>query len=108
MLNHLQIKTIRRTTIAHESRLPLVFSALADANRFTIFKLLLDRQDLCVSDIANIVAISVPAASQQLKFLELAGLVKRQRNGQMICYEARSRDPLIRSIIKVLQVNTMS
>lgn len=105
MLTSPQVKTIQKNHAAVDDRLPLIFAALGEPGRFRIFKLLTNYQDICVTDIANILGISVPAASQQLKFMELSGIVKRQRSGQMICYELRTRDPLVRSIIKLLQVN---
>lgn len=85
-----------------DERMPLIFSALGDPGRYKIFKLLTKKQDVCVTDVASILGISVPAASQQLKILERTGLVRKIRDGQVICYVVKKDDPVIESIIKVL------
>lgn len=78
------------------------FSALAEPGRLKIFKLLMKRRDICVSEVAEIMKISVPAASRQLKILETAGLVRRVRNGQMICYVINQSEPIVKAIKKFL------
>lgn len=82
-------------------RLPALFRALADPRRFQMFRLLLKRKDLCVSEIADIFKISVPAASQQLKVLERSGLIRPMRVGQSLCYEVRKSDSLVKSILRI-------
>ncbi|MCH8748150.1 winged helix-turn-helix transcriptional regulator [Patescibacteria group bacterium] len=37
----------------------------------------------------NVFNMSASAASQQLKLLELSGLVSRERHGQMTCYQVK-------------------
>lgn len=63
-----------------------IFSALGDANRLKIIKLLASDRDLCVSEVASEVGITVAGISQHMKILEKAGLVVPQRKGQKICY----------------------
>lgn len=87
-----------------EQNLPHIFSALSDPGRFQIFKLLLEQEDICVSQVAVLSGISVPAASRQLKILELTGLVRRERRGQTICYKIQKKDPLIKAIIKLVKM----
>lgn len=102
MLTKEEIHAVRRATAAAEEQLPLMFNALSDMGRYRIFKLLLQRHDLCVTDVANVLNISVPAASQQLRIMELSGLVKKERMGQMTCYSVRADNPLVKSIIKII------
>jgi len=102
MLSPTKIKNIQRGERNSAANLPVMFEALGEWSRFRIFKLLAAYQDLCVTDVANVLGISVPAASQQLKVLERTGLVRRQRNGQMICYELNRTNPNIRSIISMV------
>jgi ArsR family transcriptional regulator len=87
-----------------KDRLAFVFEALGDPTRLNIFKLLSkEKKDLCVTDIANVFKISVPAASYQLKILEMVGLIERERMGQMTCYTLREKDPLVRNVLKIIQ-----
>ena len=60
-------------------------------------------QDLCVTDIAKICDMSVPAISYQMKVLEVVGLVRRDRMGKMICYELKKEDPLVKRVLKIIQ-----
>lgn len=102
MLTREEVRMARRDIAAEEEPLPFMFNALSDMGRYRIFKLLLVRHDLCVTDVANVLDISVPAASQQLRIMELSGLVKKERMGQMTCYCVREDDPLVKSIIKII------
>lgn len=102
MLSKDQVRAVRRDVTREDSRLPAVFQALGDDTRFRIFYLFTQHKDLCVTDVANILGISVPAASQQLRMMEFAGLVKKERMGQMMCYCIREDDPLVKSVIKMI------
>lgn len=79
-----------------------IFNALGDFNRLRVFKLLLSRKEYCVSELAGILGVSVPAVSQQLRLLERSGLVTRERRGQMICYKVRSGNPAVKLIIDLI------
>ena len=103
MLNKSKIKIVQKSLLKDDNRLEFVFQALSDATRLKIFRLLLKQKDVCVTDIANIMGISVPAASHQLKFMEMAGLVKRDRMGKIICYKLRKEDSFVKKILKVIQ-----
>ena len=104
MLNSAQVTKIKKSIGGDKSeQLPFMFSALGDAGRFRVFTLLTEHKDICVTDIANVLGISVPAASQQLKILEMSGLVRRERSGQIICYHLKNDNPVVKLIIKMLQ-----
>jgi DNA-binding transcriptional ArsR family regulator len=105
MLTQEQILVLRKEEVQADRGLAGVFGALSDLSRFRMFRLLLKERDLCVTDIANVMDISVPAASQQLRILETSGLVSRQRRGQMICYTVRQQEPLVKAVIKILTVS---
>ena len=102
MLNSVQVNEAKKIISDDSQELPLAFNALSDPGRFSIFKLLLQKNDLCVTDIANVLGISVPAASQQLKIIELSGLVRKCRNGQMICYSVKRENPIVRSLVRIV------
>jgi DNA-binding transcriptional ArsR family regulator len=101
MLTKEDISGIKKSIAKEDERTPVILGALADRSRFRIFKLLMRYQDLCVTDIAGILEVSVPAASQQLRILEMAGLVKKHRRGQMICYEVKKDNSLLKFIVRI-------
>ncbi|MBI2048157.1 MAG: winged helix-turn-helix transcriptional regulator [Parcubacteria group bacterium] len=98
MLSKAQIENIRHEKENSVSPLPSIFKGLGDKTRFQIFMLLQKHGELCVTDVARIFSISVPAASHQLKILEMTGLVRRTRMGQMICYEVETKNPVVHVI----------
>jgi len=85
-----------------DAQLPVIFNALGDATRLRIFRILLRQPGICVSEIATELGVSVPAASYQLKMLETAGFVRRERQGQKVCYVVRREDPLVKQILRLL------
>lgn len=103
MLSRVQLHEIRAAVGQGSPRLLPVFAALSDPGRFRIFRLLSQQQqhELCVTDVARVLQVSVPAASQQLKVLELSGLVRKQRVGQMMCYALKRDTPLVRSLMRL-------
>lgn len=102
MLNKDEIKNIRFDIGKQGADAAVIFDALGDPTRFRIFRLLAEHGELCVTDIANVFEITMPAASQQLKILELTDLVEWKRMGQMICYRINKKNPITKSIIKIL------
>lgn len=101
MLTIAQVKKIRRQ-LGQSERLVDSFAVLGDANRFRIFKLLAQQSDLCVTDVAGILDVSVPAVSQQLRIMELCGLVKKERHGQMVCYCLAKDNEVVRMLSSVI------
>jgi DNA-binding transcriptional ArsR family regulator len=95
------LNDIRRELASDNEMIPALFNALSDSGRFRLFMLLSKRADLCVSDAAAVLGISVPAASQQLKILEMAGLVHRERLGQKCSYHVRKKDPVVSAIVRL-------
>lgn len=87
---------------SREEKWPEIMSVLSDPVRFRILKLLLDDQEACVTDIAKVFKMSVPAASHQLKALERGGILKLERQGQMKCYAVNREDSDIHSLLKLL------
>lgn len=105
MLSSNVIKTIRKEVKKEDDSLVRIFHALSDPGRFKMFKLLATQPELCVTDVAKIFNISLPAASVQLKILEMSGLVKRERMGQMICFFLNRNNHLVRSLVKLTNLN---
>jgi len=103
MLNNSEIQKIRNITKeVKKERLPLIFGALGDPTRLCIFKILLKYKNLCVTDISRICKLSVAAVSHQLKLLEMVGLVVKERDGKMICYEIKQDDGIVKLIAEIV------
>jgi len=103
MLSKTQVEKIQSESGKKDKVLSLVFNALSDPSRLQIFKILLERNDVCVSDIANILNVSVPAASRQLSILESSGLVEKVRQGQSTCFRVQKENTITNSLIEVLK-----
>ena len=62
-----------------------LFKGFCDPTRVHILSLL-ERQELCVTDIADAVALSQSAISHQLRILKQMQLIKFRREGKNILY----------------------
>jgi len=67
----------------HSTELDLVFGALADATRRGILAHVARHDTASVNDLVALFDLSQPAISKHLKVLEHAGLVHRDRDGQL-------------------------
>ncbi|OHA65831.1 MAG: hypothetical protein A3D64_00145 [Candidatus Wildermuthbacteria bacterium RIFCSPHIGHO2_02_FULL_49_9] len=103
MLAQKELVRIQKSFRGDKDRLPLVFAALGDPTRLKIFRLLSEKKDLCVTDVAKVCGMSVAAASHQLRLLEFVELAHRERMGKMICYELRKDDPLVKKVMSIIQ-----
>lgn len=63
-----------------------LFKAIAEENRAKITFALLNADELCVCDIANIIGITVANASHHLRTLHNAGIVKFRKEGKLAFY----------------------
>lgn len=63
-----------------------------DPTRIRIFCLLFKHEEICVSDIAEGLGMSISAVSHQLQLLKDNGLVETKRMGQNICYSLHEND----------------
>ena len=103
MLAQTQIEKLRRRLKKdYDKKLPLIFSALGDHCRFFIFQFLIMQKEACVTDVSRICNITMSAASQQLKTLEMSGIVVKERMGQMVCYKLHEEDIFIKSLVRLL------
>jgi ArsR family transcriptional regulator len=60
--------------------------ALGDETRQRILRVLVDGQELCVSDIVDAFDVSQPTISHHLNVLRQLGLVTRRRQGKQVFY----------------------
>lgn len=103
MLNPKELEKLNKLVdIKKNERLAIIFNALSDPNRCKIFRILVSqgKEGLCVTDVAKLLKISPPAASQHLKILIITGLLVRQKMGQKVNYYASEDDPLVKLIIR--------
>lgn len=103
MLARTRTLSLRKEIIFEDSLLTDVFAALGDRMRLRIFVMLLRYEDLCVTDLANVLEISVSAVSQHLRILEQAGLVQRQRQGQRACYYIQRKAEVVKGIARLVE-----
>lgn len=104
MLTPNQIQEVQQiVSCDQKERLQKLFQILGEPNRFRLFRLLALFNDLCVTDLAQILELSLPSVSHHCRVLELAGLVKRIRMGKLICYEVQADDPAVGVIIQLIQ-----
>ena len=101
MLTERQVTKLQ-TKFRKEDSLPDFFDALSDKTRFRIFTMIMTHHYLCVTDVSEVLDISMPAASQQLKVLEKVGLIERERVGQSICFEINKKNSRVKTVIKMM------
>ena len=102
MLSEEQIRKIQKGLVDEDSSLQLVFSVLGDTTRFRIVQLLSVHHELCVTDLAKILQMSMPAVSQHLRILELSDVVDKERMGQMICYMLKKSNSAVGAVLTLL------
>ncbi len=85
------------------ARMTNALAALGEPNRCLIFRALLKRRDVTVGDIASIVEVSLPLASQHLKILLQAGLLERVKRGKEVYYHVNHSDALAVALEKAVE-----
>ncbi len=103
MLSPKTISKLRRELKTGKSRYSLLFRALAEPNRLRLFQLLAHQPGICVTELAAILKLTVPAVSQHLKILEMSGLIRKERRGQLSCYQIQRNKPLTQTLIRLLR-----
>jgi DNA-binding transcriptional ArsR family regulator len=98
MLTDKLISKIRKNFNGTDQR--VIFKILGDTNRYRIFDMLAKQPRIAVSDIAKILKISKPLASQHLKILEQAKILEKEKQGQKVYYKLKANNVIARSIIR--------
>jgi ArsR family transcriptional regulator, lead/cadmium/zinc/bismuth-responsive transcriptional repressor len=84
-----RVKAARKIIAEEEDLLPALvdlYKLLGNAARLKIL-LTLRLGELCVCDLANVLNLSVPATSHQLKLLRVHGWVRMRNDGKMVYYQ---------------------
>ena len=76
-----------------------LFKGFADPTRVHILSLLMEKEELCVTQIAEEVEISQSAVSHQLRLLKQMHLIKFRRDGKNILYSLA--DEHVRTILRM-------
>lgn len=101
MLNMITVKSARTKLNKNDEHVIHILQVLGDTSRYKMFKILLEKKQLCVSEIASKLNISVPAVSQHFRAFELVGIVEKERMGQKICYQLKDDDELIKQLVNI-------
>lgn len=81
-----------------------VFKAISDVNRYRIFRILVDQPKLSVGDVAQILNISLPLASQHIQILKQCNLLKKERQGKKIFTKLEHNNPFVKAVIKAIKL----
>ncbi|MDO9574737.1 MAG: metalloregulator ArsR/SmtB family transcription factor [Candidatus Contubernalis sp.] len=77
---------------------------ISDETRLRII-MLLNKKELCVCEICDILNLSQPKVSRHLTKLRDTGFVKNDREGQWIFYCLNMEDELMKDIVKKIEEN---
>jgi len=89
--NIVKVNEIKKTLPTEKEfrELTNFYSAISNTTRLKII-FALAKGELCVCDIANVLQLSVPATSHQLKYLFEMKIVKYRNDGKMVHYTLNS------------------
>ena len=80
-----------------------VMKAAGSDTRMRILYLLWEGGELCVCDLADILQLSQPAISQQLRKLRESGLADTRRDGQTIYHRLSGNHPVAQMLARLFQ-----
>ena len=89
----LQLDARPQLSGAHAQALEAIFKMLANGTRLRLLHALVRDDELCVGDLANQIAMSPQAVSNQLQRLSDRGIVESRREGLQMLY--RVVDPCV-------------
>jgi len=77
-----------------------LFRAFADPTRVRIL-CVLDRRELCVCGVAQVLGMTKSAVSHQLRFLRESGLIRNRKSGREVYYALA--DDHVKGILKIAE-----
>jgi DNA-binding transcriptional ArsR family regulator len=89
MLTEKQILNVKKKINKIESRILYsseMYDLCADPTRLKLMYLFYINDELCPTDISNVLDLSMSAVSHQVRVLEDAGFLGKVKMGKMICY----------------------
>jgi len=103
MLTGKEIQKYRKVFSESDKTMAAAFKVLSDINRYRIFRLLVQQPKLSIGDIAEILHISLPLASQHTRILTHASLIQKERYGKMVFPQLKRDNPLVPAVVKTIQ-----
>ncbi len=103
MLSAKEIQTKRKIFSETDKSMAAAFKVLGDVNRYRIFRILMEQSKIPVSNIARILNISLPLASQHIKILVHANLLQKERDGKKVFPKLEHGNPFVQAIVKTIQ-----
>lgn len=85
----------------HLNELAKLMRTAGDENRLRILCVIFSKKNVCVSDIAEELALSVAIVSHHLQVMAKDGLVVPLRDGKRICYEL-PKDEFVKDLKKFI------
>ncbi|KMK76281.1 MULTISPECIES: ArsR/SmtB family transcription factor [Alkalihalobacillus] len=80
-----------------------IFKALADETRLKIAFSLLQENELCVCDVANIINATTATTSHHLRLLRNLGIAKSRKEGKLVFYSLD--DEHVKMLIKTAMIH---
>lgn len=103
MLSEKEVRKNRQTFSKTDTSMAAVFRVLSDVNRYRIFRILVDQPKLTISNIAQILNISLPLASQHIKILVHSNLLQKEREGKKIFPKLKHDNPFVQATIQAIK-----
>ncbi len=87
IIHHDKVRKAKQTMLDEEDLLNMAdfYKAFSDSTRIKIIGLL-EKNELCVCDIASIINMTKSAVSHQLKYLREMNLIKARKSGKEVWY----------------------
>lgn len=103
MLSEKEIRRNRKIFSEADKTIVATFKVLSDVNRYRIFRILAEQPKISVSDIARILNISLPLASQHIRILAHAKLLQKERHGKKVFPILEHGNPFVPAIVKTIK-----
>ncbi|HAT03941.1 MAG TPA: hypothetical protein DCS29_04190 [Candidatus Magasanikbacteria bacterium] len=103
MISEKEIQKNRKIFSETDKSMAAAFKVLSDINRYRIFRILAQQPKISVSNIAQILDISLPLASQHIKILEHAKLLQKERGGKKVFPKLEYGNPFVQAVVKTIQ-----
>jgi len=103
MLSEKEVLKNRKIFKETDKSMAGAFKVLSDVNRYRMFRILLKQPQLSISNIAQILDISLSLASQHLKILTHANLIQKERKGKKVFPKLEQNSPIVKLVAKTIQ-----